>query len=81
MALDLHHQDHATKHDQRLDAADCNQGAEDGNETRDQAPPIGTKAPMKTSAASAGATGTPRISATMSTPMLSNSATRIVART
>ena len=45
------------------------------------APTIGTKAPMNTSAASAGATGTPRISAPIRTPIASDRATRIVART
>ena len=38
MALDLHHQDDAAKHDQRLDPAKRDKGDEHGNETRDQRP-------------------------------------------
>ena len=38
MALDLHHQDDAAKHDQRLDPAKRDKGDEYGNETRDERP-------------------------------------------
>ena len=46
-----------------------------------KAPTSGMNAPRNTSAASAGASGTPRIRATISTPMASTRATSTVART
>ena len=81
VALDLHHRDDPGEHDQRLHPAECDQRNYDRHETGDERADQRDKAPMKTSAASAGATGTPRISATISTPMASTRTTRIVART
>ena len=68
VALDLHHRDDAGQHDQGLDPAERDQRDQTARKPETNAPTSGTNAPMKTSAASAGASGTPRISATMSTP-------------